>query len=1092
MIYVPYMKPINKHSLIFAIIAMIFLSSFSINVSSEEYNASDIEDLDFKQEIHIPIDTSLDEAKFQPIDIRVDFNNPCWAKNDIVNSVHVYYDDGLELNEIESQIYDLKYIDVTHIKSCNLVFLIPKDANGKEKYYVYYDSSQTRPQEYIDHITLEDTHFFYEPIPGQKIDFDYYQIKEDGFIIYSIIQKGELLGNPVAHAIAKFKLGSTEVETDKIDQLGIFDMRYGIKDYPWYYGSSWAEKVNKNILVDGNLMVRMRIECISPSGDIKTDNIYTYYYCPSETKKIVVNTNHEVIKTTDIEDPIAIDGSYAGIVTIKSRSASIKKMNVGEILPILNIYGEDNVIKEYNFPKDPDSPETEYILTTEDDCDLGENAWVCLNDPSSGKAHGLIFSSNTGLVKGKEDGIQVKAYAIQNVKLPGLEADSGTFLCTRNAYEKGGVQDTVLSKGFIVNYDVEFISVEKGGYTQIDSESQIFQTLIKGVPIFRGNESEGKKGEKERYSLTTFVHFAPSIPLGSMLSAALGKPFSYIYAEIYKNNYLRSSGSVGRISLGAIDFNLEGMSLLQKIKYFLGLFDWRNTSLFKKIKFPDLEAGIYVVKIYKENPFFAKERQYIGFAIVDLKNNDSVNIFYRPQGNIKLSVSDQNKKGIENIKFYLLKDDGIIADAISDKNGTVILKAPCYPLKPYTLKVIYKGFLIEEKKVTLGLKNRFIQLKESFSIKNYKLNLELKDTWGFPPAVEVNPILTSSEMIEPIQITADKNGEGKYLFASLYQAKYTLSMSYKSFDVKEDFSIEEDKFINYLFPAEYELDLEVMDSYGDLLSNYKLSLSRNGRMEEGLIDENGKVKTSVPPGRYKITVYFQDEKIAQQEIDIREDKEIDILTSQESFLHSIIIYLGIVLAISSILFMILKKKVYSAINLFVIALLVIAFVSPWWILNGDDKTTSTTTKTLLFPSKIVTLNSSPDVLGGDVSQVPIEVTMVLSLLSVLVAVSCLMIFLTLFIKNKTRKTASLFLFLSIVLLIVTLSIFFYAMSQLTQVGVGSFTGSGNLETNLPGISESKILPCTWGPGIGFYFALIAVIILVIVFCYLIKTKISKK
>jgi hypothetical protein len=674
--------------------------------------------------------------------------------------------------------------------------------------------------------------------------------------------------------------------------------------------------------------------------------------------------------------------------------------------------------------------------------------------------------------------------------LPGLEANSGTFLCTRNAYEKGGVQDTVLSKGFIVNYDVEFISVEKDGYTQIDSESQIFQTLIKSVPILRGNESDGKKVEKERYSLTTFVHFAPSIPLGSMLSAALGKPFPYIFAEIYKNNYLRSSGSVGRISLGAIDFNLGGMSLFQKIKYFLGLFDWRNASLFKKIKFPDLEAGTYVIKIYKENPFFGKERQYIGFAIVDLKNNDSVNIFCRPQGSIKLSVSDQNKKGIENIRFLLSRDDATIADAISDKNGTVILKTPCYPLKPYTLKVIYKGFLIEEKKVTFGLRNRFIQLKESFSIKQYKLNLELKDAWGFPPAIEVNPTITSSEMIEPIQLIADKIEDGKYQFTSLYPAKYTLSMNYKSFDVKEDVSIDKDKFFNLIFPAEYELDLNVMNSYGNLLSNCKISLSRNGKIEERSINENGNVITSVPPGRYKITVYSRDEKIAQQEIDIREDKEIDIITSQESFLNSIIIYLGIILAISSILFMILKKKVFTATKLFVIALLVIALVLPWWVLNGDDKTTFTTTKTLLFPSKIVTLSSSPDILGGDISQVPPEVTMVLSLLSMLVAVSCLIIFLTLFIKNKSRKTTLSLLFFSFVLLIVTLSIFFYAMSQLTQVGVGSFIGSGDLEINLPGISESKILPCTWGPGIGFYFALIAVIILVIVFCYIMKIKYS--
>ncbi len=34
----------------------------------------------YSQEIIIPFDTSLDIAHFQPIDIKIDFNNPCWAK----------------------------------------------------------------------------------------------------------------------------------------------------------------------------------------------------------------------------------------------------------------------------------------------------------------------------------------------------------------------------------------------------------------------------------------------------------------------------------------------------------------------------------------------------------------------------------------------------------------------------------------------------------------------------------------------------------------------------------------------------------------------------------------------------------------------------------------------------------------------------------------------------------------------------------------------------------------------------------------------------------------------------------------------------
>jgi hypothetical protein len=64
-----------------------------------------------------------------------------------------------------------------------------------------------------------------------------------------------------------------------------------------------------------------------------------------------------------------------------------------------------------------------------------------------------------------------------------------------------------------------------------------------------------------------------------------------------------------------------------------------------------------------------------------------------------------------------------------------------------------------------------------------------------------------------------------------------------------------------------------------------------------------------------------------------------------------------------------------------------------------------------------------------------------------------------------------------VLLIVVIGIFVYAMSQITELGVGSFIGNGELEITLPGTAESNILMCNWGPGIGFYLVIISALIL---------------
>ena len=103
------------------------------------------EDWDFRQQIDIPINTSNEQAKFQPIDISVEFKNTCWAKNEKEHSIRVVFQQNEKSIELESQIYDLTNTNGNSINRCNLVFLIPKEANGKETYYIYYDDNEKTP-----------------------------------------------------------------------------------------------------------------------------------------------------------------------------------------------------------------------------------------------------------------------------------------------------------------------------------------------------------------------------------------------------------------------------------------------------------------------------------------------------------------------------------------------------------------------------------------------------------------------------------------------------------------------------------------------------------------------------------------------------------------------------------------------------------------------------------------------------------------------------------------------------------------------------------------------------------------------------------
>jgi hypothetical protein len=269
-----------------------------------------------------------------------------------------------------------------------------------------------------------------------------------------------------------------------------------------------------------------------------------------------------------------------------------------------------------------------------------------------------------------------------------------------------------------------------------------------------------------------------------------------------------------------------------------------------------------------------------------------------------------------------------------------------------------------------------------------------------------------------------------------------------------------------------------MNSFGFMLNEGEISVTRKGKSKSESIDDDGKTKLLIPPGRYTITVYSEGEVIAKQDIDVRGNKDVTILSSVESQLHIIVIYLGIALIVISIIILTWKKKIYTCLNLLVIALLIIALVSPWWILNGDDGATTTTTKTLLYPPKIISFSSSSEVIGGDVSNVPDEVTLILSLLFLLISLSCPLIFITIFTRNKLRRTTTGLTILSILFLIITFAIFIYAMSMLTEVGVGSFIGSGDIDTSLPGISENQVIPSNWGPGIGFYLGIISIIIFI--------------
>jgi len=1056
----------SKKLMIFMLISIIIIPSISINSLSEKNNWWN-ESWSFRQSIDIPIDASLTEAKYQPIDIRIKFDNLCWAKSEKEHAIRIIFQKGINHLELESQIYDLEYSDIDYITECSLVFIIPEEASGKEKYYVYYDQEEKIEPDYPDHVQIEETFYRYEPIPGYPYESYCYKIIEEGYIVYAIAQKGEVLGIGTSQQVMKFKPKSEKLIPSNGESVAFFDFWYffdrGYNDYK----STCQKLVSKEVFVDGNLMINCNIISRSNQEDMQTTANYKYYYSPKDDKRIHVHLEHEVLKEGLIETYDFYDGSYASLQTGGVRSHTIKELNAGEILPYIHIYSEDNIVREFSLYTDPEYSNGEWnipITTTFDDVDLGNQAWACYDKGITGEAYSLILGSTSVITKGKEerDGIQVQIYETGYPDLPGLENNVASFQLGRNSYEKGTTQD------------VDFYSTQSGGYESVAREANIFQDLIEIKPKYNKNDTLGDE-EIVTYSLKTNVFFAPSFPIGSVLSTLTGKNFSYITGEIYKDGNCIQSNIVGRLSFNQLP-ELEDEKLIEKMKLFLGVFDFKNFTLFKKVIFPNLPPGNYLIKIYKNNPFMSKDKKYIGYQFVNLTDDTKSNIFCNCEGEIKISIFDQNKNEIENVKVLLLDGDNAIAEGYTDKNGEVTLVAPCKIFKKYNLKMFYKGFLIHKESIKLGLLSSISPVKKTTNIKVYDFKIKIIDAWGLPPDIKLIPFLNSTKMDETENLFGEQISPGLFQFTSLIPEIYSFNLKYKSEELQEPISIPGEKEKTIIFPLEYQIKMKIYDTYGNTIDNIRLEISRGNKITE--ISGKTLSTLNLPPGVYNINIYDQNDLIGKRGVTVLGDRSVSLVTNSEPIYPLVITICGTLIIFAALYFSFSNRDVKSFLKILVIILLIVSIVYPWWGQSGSTSDIKTSTSLYIQPVGLVTLTSSSDIISGELASLPEVFISAISLISVLTIIGCIILALTIFLDKYRRKNLSLIMMvISFILILTAIMVFVIAMSELANITVEGFIGNGTIETTTIGEGKSEMIPSSWGPNIGFFIYLIAIILL---------------
>ncbi len=752
------------------IVSIIFLESLLVPTSlssDESYWWND--NWSLREEIIIPINTSSEEAKFQPIDIYLEFNDTCWAKNENEHSVRVVFQDSNKFIELESQIYDLNFSDNEHINSCNLVFIIPPEANGNEKYYIYYDDEKKSDPNYTDHLTLEESYYQYEPLQGFRFESYFYKIIEDGYIAYAVNKKGTYLGDSASQQITKLKKNSKEVKPSNGEQIVSMSLVYWwLINGKWLSISSVEELVSNQIIVDGNLMVKFGIVSQSSDKLLKTTVFYKYYYCPTENKRIYTHTKHEII---GYPLPLGEDIDLAFVIVpfARLKSSSIKELNFGEIPPYLHFYNDEDHIVTFEIDQYPESDKFIEMIGKKDDYDIGNRSWFSVDNGETGTAHSVIFESNKFVKSGvdERDGTELQLYEAKSVQLPGLDGSFAYIYAMRNAYEEGEPLDVVLPEGYIAEFNSEFFSTETGGYKAVEKEADIYQKLIGYQPDYENGLVDGDE-EKEEYKLTTYVHLPLTLlPKLWGIKAILKK--THVSVELFdEKNNLIAYGRVNRIPL------------TDEIKI-----DWKNISLFRKTIFPHIPSGKYIIKIWLENTLIGDNRKFIGYNIVDLQKDTTVHMFCKPEGKIRVFIKNQDKKGIENTQISLLKENFEIVKNISDSKGLAIIEAPCGLTEKYTLNVTYKGFLISNENIRLGRIRRILPIIKTFNFPVYDLTIDFKDSNNEKPAFNVDLSLTSSEMQTPIFLYPDSNLNGRFNFKHLYLANYTLLIKYNQFEVKE-------------------------------------------------------------------------------------------------------------------------------------------------------------------------------------------------------------------------------------------------------------------------------------------------------------------
>jgi len=394
----------------------------------------------------------------------------------------------------------------------------------------------------------------------------------------------------------------------------------------------------------------------------------------------------------------------------------------------------------------------------------------------------------------------------------------------------------------------------------------------------------------------------------------------------------------------------------------------------------------------------------------------------------------------------------------------------------YTLCVRYNNVEVFEK--------HNIDKDVTENIKLYDFVLIVKDTWNLSSDVDLSVSIINNEYGKPFVLHGRCLSNGTYSFTGVYPGEYTVKTNYKNDVLEQLVKIPaEYKKTVVVFPVVFNLTLNVYDSRGNVLDGAKVVLMRDGEETHSLTSKDGKVSFEIPPGRYKMMINYSDEgAVAERDINVLNDKSLSIVTVKEPVLPLIVLLSGVGFIIGFGFLSFKKKNIFLFLGCLTIFLVVLSVVSPWWEVNGcssgNGKSIKTSTRLFLVPLKMITITSNNGVVSGDIDTIDDSFASVIGVIFILIVFVCFLIFFdTIFRYYQNKNWEFIFYLLELIVFVVILFVFVYAMYEFSNVIVGGLSGNGNIDVLIPGEGIYEKMSSSWGLGIGFYLILIAMVIL---------------